>query len=383
MRTSLRPRPGRRAISFRPRLEALEDRRLLACSVTASASGTLTIGGDNAANTVLITDNGSDAPGNVTVTCDGTAMTPAVAVHAIRISTRGGNDVVGYTLTGPLSGSSRSVRVDLGTGDDSWTANLAGGLVNGSSWGATVSGSTGNDMLQALVSGGVSGGSAVAFNYSGGTGNDRLTGQVGTNLADGSSLVFGASGSTGNDTIAEAFSGQLLGGSQALFSASGGTGNDAIQGTFGGDVFDGSLLRFSADGGVGNDLVALATSGNLNLHGGSSMQANLYGGDGTDQVFTNYQGSVNGALSVRGDGGANNDRVATVIKLMPDGNAPGSVRARVVGSSGNDRLTLVARPLPGDPALDVNALIQGGSGGDVGRHSANVGVMGCERQALA
>jgi hypothetical protein len=382
MRSSPRPRPGRRAVPFRPRLEALEDRRLLACTVSVSASGTLSVTGDNGPNAVQIVDNGSDLPGNVTVTCDGVTTTPSAAVAALKISTRGGNDVVGYTLAGPLVGSSRRVSVDLGTGDDTWTATFLGALANGASWSGSVSGSTGNDLLQARVLGGLAGGSALGLTYSGGTGNDRIDAQVVASLFDGSSLSFTGSGSTGNDVITEGLTGQLLAGSQALFAATGSTGNDVIQGVFGGDLFGGSRLRFSGDGGTGNDQVDAATAGNLNLHDGSLAQLNVYGGDGTDRVFTNYQGMINGELSVYGDGGANDDQVGTVVRPVPDGNAPGSVHARVHGDGGNDRLTLVARPLASDPALTIDGRIEGGPGRDVGRHSANVRTAGCERRPL-
>src|SRR3954454_18141604 len=101
-----RRRPPR---SARPRLESLEDRRLLACSVTIEGDF-LKIKGDNNPNTISIVDNGTAS--GITVTCDGLGVvtTGGHTIRRILVDTKDGNDRVEYRLTGNLrSGVSRDI----------------------------------------------------------------------------------------------------------------------------------------------------------------------------------------------------------------------------------------------------------------------------------
>src|SRR5262245_9112756 len=97
------PPARRRGLSFVPRVEALEDRRLLAVSVSLGSSGTLLVTGDAAANSIEIRDNGTGAAGNITVIGDGVMTTRPEVIRSIRITTRDGSDTVHWTLTGDLS----------------------------------------------------------------------------------------------------------------------------------------------------------------------------------------------------------------------------------------------------------------------------------------
>src|SRR5947209_1048535 len=123
MRTPSFHRVNRRSRKVTPRLESLEDRCLLACTVSVDSNGVLNITGDDTANSVQINDNGTGTTGNITVICDGMTTTPAAAVTQIKVNTLGGNDTVLYSLTGNLNGQTR-LRVDLGTGNDNFAATV-------------------------------------------------------------------------------------------------------------------------------------------------------------------------------------------------------------------------------------------------------------------
>lgn len=169
---------------FIPRLVALDDR----CLPTVTAGivpGTtiLQITGDDTANTVQITDDSS--AGVITVTGDGvTQRFAAAAVESIVVNTLGGDDVVEYDLTGALS-TTRLVSVDLGNGNDTFTANV-----------------------NAQISGA---GTNVGISVSGGHGADTLVlNAQGTTVAPEARLSVDFSGDAGHDSIAFNFDPSLL-----------------------------------------------------------------------------------------------------------------------------------------------------------------------------
>ena len=128
---------------FVPRLEVLEERRLLACKVV-EAGGVLTITGDARANVVQIQDDGT----KLTVTCDGKSTDVSADVTKVVVNTRQGNDRVSYQLTGDLaSGAARTLVVDLGNGNDRFDGTLGGNLAAGASLGVTVRGGNGKDII--------------------------------------------------------------------------------------------------------------------------------------------------------------------------------------------------------------------------------------------
>lgn len=136
-------RPTRR---FVPRLQAFDERCLP--SVTAiivPGSQILQITGDANANTITITDNGT--PSGVTVVGDGQTFTFTQPIAAITVDAQGGDDVVTYNVTAPLT-SSRNIDVNLGTGNDTFTANMNGqGLAQNISLDISAYGQGGKDAL--------------------------------------------------------------------------------------------------------------------------------------------------------------------------------------------------------------------------------------------
>jgi hypothetical protein len=193
-----------RVSPFVPRLEALEDRNLLSCSVVVNGS-VLTITGDNAPNSVTIRDNGTGTPGNIKVLCDGVLTSVVPAINAIRVVTLGGNDSVRYFPTGNLqAGVSQSVYVDLGSGNDNFASYFSGGgkMLTNSRLGVYVRGSSGNDTL-----------------------NLRYT--TGVDLLPGALLNVGLDGGENNDSVFVGYQGRLQGAIQ--LTTTGGPGDDLVQ----------------------------------------------------------------------------------------------------------------------------------------------------------
>src|SRR5262245_18186776 len=183
-----------------PRLESLDDRALPSATILQGAGGTLLIRGDAQANTIQITDNGTNAAGNVTVVADGQTVTSTGAVRLIIVNSNGGNDTVSYTASAGLADDAvRIVSVNLGAGDDSFTANLAGDVL-GSRFILSVNGAVGADALDLNAEGlNVAARSFVNVNLDGGIGNDTITFDH-TGVVDGF-LTVAALGGDGEDAI--------------------------------------------------------------------------------------------------------------------------------------------------------------------------------------
>jgi hypothetical protein len=116
---------------FVPRLECFDERALPSVSYVLSGA-TLFVHGDAAANTITINDNGS-ATGVSVTSSDGNNWAAGTAISSVFVDSQGGDDTVVYNLNVPdVNGQhapmtvNRLVDVDLGAGNDSYTANISG-----------------------------------------------------------------------------------------------------------------------------------------------------------------------------------------------------------------------------------------------------------------
>jgi hypothetical protein len=315
--SSDRRRPG----SFVPRLEALEDRCLLACSVTteviSSTYHILHIVGDGGNNSVVILDNDTSKGGSVTVICNGVPTTPAVAVNRIDVHALGGNNTVLYRLPGgdPLSMPGRQIDVDLGGSNNYFSALLGGSLAGGTS--LNVHGGDGNDtlnidMLPTVIGdrGPFLGG--VTLNLVGGAGNDLLR-------VNAPNVLFPLAG------------GLISGPRPLTVNLIGGSGSDLILADIGARLDQGSDLGVLAKGGLGNNLMNV----NLRLNRDAPFGPDPLGGDA-------------------------------------------AVHAYVQGGPGNDNLGLFVNPRS-IRRNSIDAAMGGGGGFDIFRHTRNVRVIGHKR----
>src|SRR5690242_6920470 len=146
-------------------IEALEDRRLFAATITL-ASGTLTLNGTNADEQLTV----ELKSGRYEATVTGPSVQPitrtfaASGVRNIVISAKGGVDLVDVTLK-KFTGS---VKVDAGAGNDDVTVTTNGPT--------NLRGRDGDDRL--------TGGAGKDVIY-GDAGNDSMTGGAGNDLLNG------------------------------------------------------------------------------------------------------------------------------------------------------------------------------------------------------
>jgi hypothetical protein len=181
-----------RSVRFTPRLETLGPR--WCPSVTVQANGPeLRIEGNDAADAVVITDNGQ---GGVTVTADGRTRT-FNGISQIRVDTRGGNDTVDYRLTGSTTAQSR-VRIDLGGGADTATVRAAGVRL-GAEAEVEVNGVGGADTITADYA--VEVDSRFRLRLDGGSGNDTVTANLALAAGSTGAVEALAKGNDGDDRL--------------------------------------------------------------------------------------------------------------------------------------------------------------------------------------
>jgi hypothetical protein len=242
--TRFGPRPSNR---YLPRLEVLEGRSCPAVNI-AVLGGTMLILGDNAANTVGITDFGD---GNVDASITSptnTATRSAANINSIVVLARDGGDAVHYRLANALT-TGRALLVDLGRGSDSANLDLSAG-VDAAALLATVLGGDDADNLQARI-GGIAAGAYAAVGLEGGRGGDTIDASSDGLLNGG--LAVALAGGADNDTVSANLN-IGAGSTGALVAAVlGGAGNDALTLNVNDDLADLSFLAAALDGGTGTD----------------------------------------------------------------------------------------------------------------------------------
>src|SRR5262245_20451169 len=226
-RVARTPRPAPRGAVLR--LLELERRWCPSCTVTVDGN-TLRIIGDATNNNVAIVDNGA---AGIVVTCDTVASPAATGIEHVRVDTRGGDDTVTYSRS--TAGGNFTGRLDfkakLGSGNDSFTANL-----------------NGNDLV---------GTANVEFDIAGNAGNDTMTFNAGTtaagvDIASGARLKLGAAGDNGTDSITVAYAGKLDG--KLTVQDQGGADNDTVAATVALSAGStGSLTAAVRGGGAGEE----------------------------------------------------------------------------------------------------------------------------------
>ncbi|WP_435011030.1 hypothetical protein P12x_002322 [Tundrisphaera lichenicola] len=303
----------KRRVRAVPRLESLEGRQLMAANAQVGIKEVLNQGvldliitGTNKADVIQISDNGTNLAGNITIALGGgRTYTSTGAVGMIEVLGKGGVDQINYDLTGNLL-AARTVLVDLGSGNDAFTANLTGAI-------ATADG--------------------LDLEAYGGTGNDRMTiNQTGWMMA-GTVLPF-LEGDSGNDTLTYNGSGVVGPGTTVLPGLSGGAGNDKIQSKFAGVIAGNYIYNLTIDGGAGNDVI----SNDIRVMAGSP------GTVGTDATTP--------AVVL---GGAGNDKISYSLAVDP-GAAPLAVNAVAVGGAGKDIVQHTGNVL-GDPSNEKDSLV--------------------------
>ncbi|HKB00563.1 MAG TPA: hypothetical protein VKD90_00020 [Gemmataceae bacterium] len=175
---------------FVPRLEAFDNRIVPTVQVLPlTADGTLTILGDDATNVISISDTGKD-PASLIIEADGQFYFVDGFVTRIQVFTADGDDTVVYQLSSDLA-TSRTVSVDLGLGNDSFTASLDGQTVAaGADLVIQAVGGGGKDSLTLNASGvNVGAGAHLTVDFQGGRGHDGVAFNYTPNVVDPTAVV--------------------------------------------------------------------------------------------------------------------------------------------------------------------------------------------------
>jgi hypothetical protein len=293
-RKTARPARGR----FSPRVEALEERCVPATFTFDGPTATLTVTGTAGKDAIVVTDNGTNNAGAVTLAANGVTLftsgpTAGVnQVHTIQINTLGGkHDSVVYNLIGDMIANNRSISATFGNGKgDSFEANVNGNLVN-SFLLLQANGGNGGDKLTGTVTGSLNGASFLGLLYKGGTGKDQISIDAtnSVNIGPLAQLTVEADGGAGNDLVNVAYEGQLQG---AFFlDANGGAGKDRVSATV---TLD----------GLSNGLLFGPTSPNT---GKAAAQVNGNGGNDRLSFEVDLSGVLKPASATEVDGGAGVD----------------------------------------------------------------------------
>ena len=296
----------RRRVSEAPGLEALEGRRLMAAALTQASIKEvavkgyteLEIAGSKAGGGVTINDNGSAAPGNVTVTlADGTTYTTKAGVSVVLFSGGTAADDVTFNLTGPLT-AAQSVLINLGNGNNRFTGDVAGAIDASGGLDLEVYGGQGNDTMAVNQTGPTQAGAFVPF-LSGGAGKNAMT-YTGTGpIAANSSVSPEFQGGSGSDKITANYAGQVIGNYEYNLAVGAGSGTETITN----DVY----LAAGSTGTVGY---------------GATQPAAIKAGKGNDTIYYNVQ--------------ADPSSTAQVIAAVVAGGGKGSITTSSnVGVQGN------------------------------------------------
>ena len=373
---------SRRTGHRRPRVETLEERKVLSATMSLSNQGhTLQIVGDRSDNHIAITQTDHD----VQVTADGDPTQRFTGITSILVSTGDGNDdvrvIYGFNPQPDPPGDtlrpSFDLRVSLGAGDDTFVGDI---MFPPGPCRVGVDGSLGNDNVtfRTVVDPNDRGlnhpNDASALFYANlGAGDDVFNGDFVFPPDPCQVIVMGGDGNdnvTCIDRNTRSVSGPNV--SSTLFSVYLGAGNDVFNGDF---AFPPGPCRVTVDAGAGDDVVTLNAMLDHNA-GGFNFSTSL--GLGNDRFNGNIQFPpdpympTNTAfppgpcrVSVMGDGGA--DSINALIGLLSNATPVGDVQLPLElslnGGDGNDfvQSTFANLNLNGRTMVDL----QGGLGNDV------------------
>jgi hypothetical protein len=296
-----------------PVVELLEDRT---CLSTLSLHGhILTLTGDNTSNTITIHDAGN---GNVSASIKTGGATRTFNAHDVQgivVDSGGGNDSVIYDLTGKMT-TSRSIMINLGAGQDQASLDFSQG-VSAANLTVQVTGGKGADHLKAVF------------------------GAIHNTHVDFRSML-----GVGNDQFNASFNGAITGTAKVDVLGQDGPG------------FDGLDIGFRSDIGAA-----------------AQVAVNVLDGVNSSTAHVDYQGRLDGRLSIHEQAGPGGDLLASDVTL--DAGSKGSLSDTLHGARGDDLFVLRLHDHSGK-MKSVVASITGGGGDDIAVRAGNVKVTGAK-----
>jgi hypothetical protein len=229
----------RTALHFEP----LND-RIVPAVTFAELNGTLTVTGDQRANDIEITDDGTVS--GLTVTAGDTVYHPVQQITQVVVDAKGGKDTVSYDLTGDYVGTMRTVQVFLGNGADTFTADLGHNIDAASIFALRVVGGNGQDSITVTGSGSVAG--SLNVSLEGGNGKDTLSFDFNGDVTG--TLRATADGGNGSDTVSYNVTAPDTSTGSVFVQVLGGNGRDHLGVSV---VGAGLAVDATIDGGHGRD----------------------------------------------------------------------------------------------------------------------------------
>lgn len=258
-----------------PTLENLEVRCCPAHAGIHLGGGTLVISGDDKANTILVTGDGTGA---VTVTLDTGTPQTFTGVKHLDIHSGKGNDSV--TLTYATGVTQPHLNVDLHTEDGDDVVNATFGAITNSHLDFNAHLGKGNDAFNLGMNGAVTGKSDAHFTADGEKGDESFTvNATGADVASTAKLSFDLNGHEGTQTTTVNYAGKVNG--ELRLETHADKGADTVAANL--SLATGSTGRVKAHvhGGKDNDNLTL----NVNLSTPTdtvAVDALLDGGKGFD-----------------------------------------------------------------------------------------------------
>jgi hypothetical protein len=298
----------KRRASKAPNLETLEGRRLMTAApsqvgireVTQKGYTELDVIGTNKGDTITINDNGTVAPGNISVNLpNGTTYTSKGGISVVKVQDGSGSDHVTYDLTGTLT-SPQSVLINMGAGNNVFTGNITSDINTANGLDLEVYGGAGNDNMVVNQTGATLAGAFVPY-FSGGSGNNTLTYNGTGTIAASASVSPEYGSSSGNDTINTNYSGQIDGNYMYNLTSKAGTGTDTINNNVfvgagsTGSVGYSSTTPAAIEGGKGNDKIRFAIAADPSST--ASIDAVVIPGSGKETITRTSNVQVQGETS--------------------------------------------------------------------------------------
>jgi hypothetical protein len=242
----------------RPRVEALEDRRLLAVLVTHIGTTLNVTGTPNQAHTITIVDDGH---GDIGVVGDGQVFPLFSGIKTLNVTGGKLNDTVWYTMTGPLM-QTENVTVRLGGGNNKFLGVLEKDFVG--------------DTPVALIGG------HLTMRVETGPGKDLVSLAMLGNLQPRSSLDFATFGipgvaPVGQEVIRTNIQGAVEPGSSLSVNLN--AGHSASELLNVPNVSVGAVTNLAEHGGPGDDKLALI------VHPVVPVNATIDGGAGFNEAW--------------------------------------------------------------------------------------------------
>jgi hypothetical protein len=114
-----------------------------------------------------------------------------------------------------------------------------------------------------------------------------------------------------------------------------GLGNNAFNGFLNSDLLGYSAANIMVNAAGGNNLL-LMNAHHVNVAQTAAINVGLQGGGGTDIISTDYQGELNGTLTVRNHGWGGNDQLT--MKIAADPGSIGRIDSLTSGDAGDDKM---------------------------------------------